>query len=371
MSEGVKDKCSSREEIEKETTETLFGTSVNEKSTNHLYNTFNTIYSKCRNEMFENHMIYNDIQITIEEQTKDIKSWLTDLNRLLPLSILSISPRQEEYNTAMRNIAILLRCANLNPASTTTSSGPLIPPSPEGTAAFKSADGIKILNNINIIDKDLQDIVNKKQLTLETKITEIKQKSLSDNLASLVLSINYDIARKQIKLTPEEEKVIMQQLDNLKQKMSFIQQRYIKLKYQNLKAAALDYTEAQFDPQGKGTREIKDKIITELDTLKSYINGSDGPLFISAEARSKIYKEIEELKSSLEQNLASLNTRTLKTRTDPRTDPKTAKQLHDALGGGRTRRRQKKQRKQKKTQKRHKKRTNKRKQKRHKKTMKR
>ena len=32
MSEGVKDKCSSREEIEKATTETLFGTSVNEKS---------------------------------------------------------------------------------------------------------------------------------------------------------------------------------------------------------------------------------------------------------------------------------------------------------------------------------------------------
>jgi len=64
--------------------------------------------------MFENLMIYDDIQITIGKETKDIKSWLTKLNKLVPSSISSISPTKEEYNTAMHNIAILLRCANLS-----------------------------------------------------------------------------------------------------------------------------------------------------------------------------------------------------------------------------------------------------------------
>ena len=145
----------------------------------------------------------------------------------------------------------------------------------------------------NVLSPDNCIIEGQRQKPLrETKITEIKQKSLSDNLASLVLSINYNIKVKKIDLTPEEKTEIMQKLDKLKQQMGFIQQSYITLKYQNLEAATSSYltTYAQ-----SGTREIKVKIITELDTLKSYINGSDGPLFISSEARSKIYDEIKEI----------------------------------------------------------------------------
>ena len=227
---------------------------------------------------------------------------------------------------------------------------------------FKDKNGGQILTNMNknyeSIYKKLQDIDNDVELTPETKITKINEQfviatnmspySLSEHLLSLVTRIASYIKAKQIVLTLEEEKEIMQKLDRLKQQMGLIQQRYIELKYENLKAATSSYltTYAQ-----SGTREIKVKIITELDTLKSYINGSDGPLFISSEARSKIYDEIKNLKSRIENNNPPL-------KPDP-IQLKTAEKLHDELGGGRTRRRQKKQKKQKKTQKRHKKKTRK------------
>lgn len=221
---------------------------------------------------------------------------------------------------------------------------------------FEGKDGGQILTNMNknyeYIYKKLEDINNDVELTPETKITKINEQfdinersySLSQHLLSLVTRIVSYITNKQIDLTPEEEKMIMHKLDELKQQIGSIQKEYIDFKCKNLNDAISSYLEPTTDTKWSEKIKIKDKIITELDTLKSYINGSDGPVFIDFAGYSENLDKIKNLKSRIEKN----NPPIIKSTNN-----------NDDLGGGRTRRRQKKQRKNKKTQKKHKKKTRK------------